>query len=478
MTAETRKAIKIAFIGGGSENWAPTIIRDIIFKEGMERADVEFALLDIDEKRAQTIKALFDIKLEEWGVERVRIYSTTDSTNAITGADFVIICISTGRLPAMAHDLAIPENYSIYQTVGDTAGPGGWARALRNIPVFKAYARQIKELAPNTFALNYTNPMGALTKILADELGNDRVVGLCHGLFECYDVLKSIFGLESEEQIEVRFGGMNHFFWILDLKINGSDGCELLREKLQGRNFGALVPKKQHDLMGWGSQHWLAGELFANYGYMPYIGDRHTCEFFSCYLTNKELMERFKLARTSIAHREEYYRGAYERIQRWIRGEQADQPLDKNPSRETAADIIKAITFNDRFTDVVNMVNTGQISNLPLGAVVRRHERVQQPPLSLEQGAAPGQELDLRDPAHAPRRLRHQLRPQALLRQPDTDVGRPLQGGHAQGRRLRPGGQAGQEEAEHQQGDQVAHGASLRRFAGESAAHGGTGCPR
>jgi len=372
MTQGTAKRrIKIAFIGGGSENWAPTLIRDIVFKKGMEQVEIDFSLLDQSVERAGAIKRLFDVRFRDWKVDRVRLAPTTDATEALTGADFVMIAISTGRLEAMQHDLAVPERYGIYHTVGDTAGPGGWSRALRNIPVFTAYAEQIKKLAPEAYVLNYTNPLAALTKVLANVLGNRKVVGLCHGLFECYDVLQAIFGLESEDEIQTRFGGLNHFFWILDLKVRGEDGYRLLREKMQGRSFAGLIKEIHRDAMGFSSDKWLASELFEQFGYLPYVGDRHTCEFFNCYMTNTTLMERFKLKRTTIEDREKGYQGAGMRLQRWSEGKKADWGwLNRQPSRETAADIIKAVTFNTGFKDVTNTVNTGQISNLPLGAVV------------------------------------------------------------------------------------------------------------
>ena len=290
-----RKHIKIAFIGGGSQSWAHTIIRDIVFKKGMDKAHVEFALLDTDMPRAKAIHRLFEVKFAEWKVDWAETWPTTDAKKALKGADFVIIAISTGRLPAMKHDISIPEKYSIYHTVGDTSGPGGWARALRNIPVFQAYARQISELCPNAFVLNYTNPMGVLTKVLADELGSGKVIGLCHGLFENYEILKAIFGCE-EEDIQIRFGGLNHFFWILDFKIRGEDGYKLLDERLQGRDLAEIIGEVHTDAMGWTSDKWLAGELYKNYGYLPYFGDRHICEFFSCYMSSKELMENSSCA--------------------------------------------------------------------------------------------------------------------------------------------------------------------------------------
>jgi alpha-galactosidase len=365
MSAERGK-VKIAYIGGGSPAWAPRLIRDIIFKRGMRAVDLEIALLDLSLARARAIKRLFDVQMERWGVEGVRIYATRDARRAIRGSDFVLVTTAAGGLAAMRHDLEIPERYGIYHTVGDTVGPGGWARALRNIPVFDSYARQIQELAPNAHVLNYTNPMGALTKVLADRLGHRRVIGLCHGLFEVYEALQSLFGLDDEAEVKANFGGLNHFFWILDFSIQGLDGYPLLRKRLRGRPLADALAKATPAA---GAHHRgkLAGELLEQYGYLPYIADRHTCEFFGSYIADAGLMERLGLVRTSIADRERSYQANEEAIREWTKGQ---RPLSKKPSRETAADIMEAIAFDRGFTDVVNMVNIGQLSDLPQGTVV------------------------------------------------------------------------------------------------------------
>jgi galacturan 1,4-alpha-galacturonidase len=366
--ASEKRKIKIAFIGGGSLSWSANILRDIIFKEGLDELDLDIRLLDLDMPRAELVRDYVGYHLKEWGVDRVKLTATTEPDPAIEGADFVLITISTGRLETMKWDVELPEKYGIYATVGDTAGPGGWSRSLRNIPVFRDYAEKIKKLAPNAYVLNYTNPMGTLTKVLSDALGREKVVGLCHGLFECYEILKSIFGLESEKDINVRFGGMNHFFWIVDLKIKGDDGFAMLRERLGGRNLSEILQEVHTDAMGWSSDKWLAGELFREYGYLPYVGDRHTCEFIGCYLSNKDLMERFKLKRTSIKDREDMYAESEKRHRDGIA--EKKMTLERKASRETAADIMKAIIFDEMFVDVVNTPNMGQISNMPYGAVV------------------------------------------------------------------------------------------------------------
>lgn len=384
-----KRRVKIAFVGGGSQSWAPRLIRDIVFQQELKQAELEIALLDPNVGRARAIKRLFDVLLEKWRIGRVQVYATQDAKRALRGADFVLITISTGGLEAMRQDLEIPERYGIYHTVGDTVGPGGWARALRNIPVFQAYAQQIKELAPNAYVLNYTNPMGALTKVLSDELGHSRVVGLCHGMFETYEMLKDVLGVKDERELKLNFGGLNHFFWVLDVTVGGKAGCglpqpgapgrlvtraardtdgyELLRRRLRGRTLVELFDRMTTDQHGWSSRGRLASELFEQYGYLSYIADRHICEFFGSYITSKAMMDRFKLVRTSIGERA----ASYSRAANWIEDLTAGRGrLETKPSRETAADIMAAITFDRGFADVVNMANIGQIPNLPMGAVV------------------------------------------------------------------------------------------------------------
>lgn len=359
--------VKVAFIGGGSQSWGPNLIRDLIFKPEMKQAQLDIVLLDIRPGRARAMKRLFDIQLQRWKLDRVRITQTQDTRRALKGADFVLIAISTGGLATMRHDLEIPEKYGLFHTVGDTVGPGGWSRALRNIPVFADYAGQIATFAPNAYVLNYTNPMGALTKVLADALGPNRVIGLCHGMFESYALLQAIFGVENESDLKLTFGGLNHFFWVLDFTVRGEAGYPLLRKKLRGRPLTHLIDRLATDAHGWESRSRLASDLFAQYGYLPYIGDRHINEFFASYPASKELMKRYNLVRTFIVDRERSYAHAAQWIKDVTNGK---TKLGTTPSRETAADIMAAITFDQGFTDVVNMSNLGQIPNLPPGCVV------------------------------------------------------------------------------------------------------------
>ncbi len=266
----------------------------------------------------------------------------------------------------MTHDLKIPERYGIFGTVGDTVGPGGWARALRNVPVFVHLARAIEKASPRAVVLNYTNPMAALTDVL-HRTSSLRNVGLCHGVFDNINILKTIFKVD-EENLKINFAGINHFFWILDFTVNGKPGYPMLKRKLKGKSFEKLLGGNHKDAAGFAHRHFtLFKTLYEEYGYLPYSGDRHTCEFLSWTMGPKSSdLKRYDLERTTIAQRKAGYAKSRRRTFRIAAGK---EPLIKR-SRETAIDIMSAIATNTAFTDVVNLPNNGQVDNLPRGAVV------------------------------------------------------------------------------------------------------------
>jgi alpha-galactosidase len=361
---------RIVIVGGGSNAWTPNIVKDMLLTPAI--ADSAFVLYDIKREAADLVAAFLS-KLNARLGTRATFVATDDRRRAFDGADYFIITISTGGLDAMAHDLAIPEEYGIFHTVGDTSGPGGWARLLRNYPVFAGFARDINRYAPGAMVLNYTNPMAGLTDVLARAC-TGPVVGLCHGLFENLEFLVAHYGLGSEADVSVNYGGVNHFFWTDRIHARGRDLLADLRAKVRRRGFTALLRQTPPDPMGFHSNRELATELFNETGIMPYLGDRHTAEFFPCYLTNRSTMRRLRLVRTSIEERKRGFRERDRRLRGMVKGEIPEEFTRR--SRETAADIIAAHATGRPFIDVGNVPNVGQIGNLPRGPVVETAVRV------------------------------------------------------------------------------------------------------
>jgi len=369
---------------GSSTGWTPTLATDLmsVFDE-----DLEIRLVDINPD-ASAVCAEWGNQARRHFGRRHQFRACADRREALKGADAVIVTISTGGLDAMDNDIAIPEKYGIYATVGDTAGPGGWSRALRNIPVFREFADDFQTLCPKAIIANYTNPMAALTATLQLCCGNP-VVGLCHAYFETKDVIQKMFGLSDWSQISISIAGMNHFTWVVDFKVGREDGYRLLRERIGGGSIRDLLPRQSKDEINLWTGHDLCAEMYDAFGYLPYPADRHISEFVSYALcghperlvmdTNKGPFDTVRyctIKRTSIEHRRKMLAGRSEGLRRWVnedrdreaRGE--DNPHKPRRSRETGAEMVRACLRNKPFVDAVNSLNLGQIPGLPLGACV------------------------------------------------------------------------------------------------------------
>ena len=361
---------KIVFVGGGSYGWSPRIVKDMVLTE--ELSNSTFVLYDID-KSAADLVAKFLRKLNDTAKTGATFVPTDNRTEAFADADYFVITISTGGLDAMAHDLAIPEDYGIYHTVGDTSGPGGWARLIRNFEVFVELAKDFNSYAAGAPVLNYTNPMSTLTDVLA-RLCTAPVIGLCHGLFENLDYLARIYGIENEDKIAVKYAGLNHFFWTTEARIAESDILADLRERVASEGMTSILEKTFTGTDRELPVRDLSTALFNETGVMPYFGDRHTCEFFPCYITDKGAMEQYRLVRTSIEERREKLADRKASLESMVRAEIPKDYFEK--SRETAADIIAAHATGSTFIDVGNLPNIGQVSNLPAGVVLETATRI------------------------------------------------------------------------------------------------------
>jgi alpha-galactosidase len=265
----------------------------------------------------------------------------------------------------MRLDLDIPERYGIYQSVGDTVGPGGLSRALRNVPVLVEIARTMERVCPSAWMLNLTNPLTVLTRAVGLTT-HVKVMGLCHELFGVRGGLIRIFG-GTPEDFQWRVAGINHLIWLLDMTIRGQDGLQMVRELVDSGRQVPLPPSRGAWHEPFVDRWQLKLALFDLYGALPAAGDRHLAEFFSWCLT--EATHRgadLGVLLTSIEDRQQQVGSARAAVRAAIDG---DFPrLERSP--EATADIISAVANGGSTRTIVNLPNTGQIDNLPRGAVV------------------------------------------------------------------------------------------------------------
>ncbi len=352
---------RICFIGGGSYNWMPKLLGDLALTSDLEGTVV---LQDINPTALEDVQRYGRKAFASVG-SKFSIETTTDLERALDGAEFVVVTITTGGLDTMGLDLSLPEKYGIFQSVGDTVGPGGLSRALRNVPVMVGIAQAMERRCPNAWMLNLTNPMTVLTRVVGLTSGI-KVVGLCHELFGVRAGLIRMFSGEVED-FEWRVAGINHLIWLLEMTIGGRDGLQMVRDFVQdGREFPLPPPR--------GAWHapfvdrWkLKLELFDVYGALPAAGDRHLAEFFNYPLSQATHRGAdYGVLLTTISHRRQQVGSARAEVLDAIETELP--PLGRSP--EATADIVSAVANGRSVRTIVNLPNVGQIDNLQRGAVV------------------------------------------------------------------------------------------------------------
>jgi alpha-galactosidase/6-phospho-beta-glucosidase family protein len=353
----------ITIVGGGSPHWSPGLLSDILYLDALDGAEIR--LFDLDLAAAKKIKTLMD-KVAKERSRKTRFIATRDEEKAYRGTQYIIITINTGGLEATRNDIEIPEKYGILQTVGDTVGPGGWNRAIRNIPVFMHIAEAARKWSDDAVVINYSNPMALLTQTLFENC-DLRVTGLCHGILGAMDLFAMLFGADKSK-VKVTFAGTNHFWFVTDARVEGKPAYPMLKELLGRDTLADYIRKQQVKGFELHRDMDVISDLYHQYGYIAYPAHRHVCEFVSGYINaGPERMKDMHIVRTSTDERVEAQKQRAAKIDKWISGE---WDFDMGRSGETAADIIEAVHTDSNFVDDFNLLNRGQIPNLPRGVVV------------------------------------------------------------------------------------------------------------
>lgn len=351
--------MKIAFIGGGSVQWTPGLIVDMALTESL--AGAKLVLHDIDSSALDLLSRAGKRIVNQLNGD-LQITTTTDRATALRDADFVILCVSIGGLPAMRNDLEIPERYGVFQSVGDTVGPGGLARGLRHIPFAVRVAREMETLCPDAWLLNLTNPMTTICRSITRATAI-RTIGLCHEVDNFRDRhLASLFGAPAD-RIQVAVAGINHLPVILGLDVDGRNGIDLLKEWLEDHNVFEFVDEHDEDIQDiFKDRLAVKLSLFENLGVLVGAGDRHVAEFFSGFLNEPSVQgKRYGVVLTTVKHRELLAAARRSRIEAFVGG----APEEMRRSNEQLAPVMAALSGGPPARFVVNIPNQGQISNLP-----------------------------------------------------------------------------------------------------------------
>ncbi len=375
------EGVKIAYVGGGSKGWAWGLMKDLALAPDMSGT---VALYDIDYEAAKRNEKIGNTAnrrpgcLSKWSY---KAHKTIDT--ALRGADFVIISIMPATYDEMEVHVHLPEKYGIYQSVGDTTGPGGIMRALLSIPMFEVIAKAIEKNCPEAWVINYTNPMTVCVRTLYRTFPKIKAFGCCHEVFGTQKLLAKalddLLGIKdvARADIKVNVTGVNHFTWLTEATYKHIDLFPLYRQFVEKYKdgYGRSTDEtwlKDHSR----TASLVKFDLFKKYGYIAAAGDRHLAEFCpgNWYLGSKEIVDEYCFGLTPVSWRKAA-------LDQWRTGESfkyasGEKKLDLKPSGEEGVLQMRAILgLTPDYVTNVNLPNNGQIPNLPKDAVVETNAR-------------------------------------------------------------------------------------------------------
>ncbi len=265
---------RVAIIGAGSMVFTKQFLNDMFNTPCM--AGSTYALMGPTMWKLEKMKEYADQIIQKNNLDAT-IICTTDRREALKGADFVILTFQIGGNAAYTHDIEIPMKYGVDQCIGDSMGPGGVFRVLRSAPVMIGIWKDMQELCPNAYVLNYVNPMGAICTTLARATGM-KFVGLCHGVQTTMDLISGYTGFPKDE-INFINAGINHMDWFLTLEHDGKDIYPILKENMEKPEY--FKNEK------------VRGEVMRQCGYFMTESTGHLSEYLPWFRSSERALKRY-----------------------------------------------------------------------------------------------------------------------------------------------------------------------------------------
>ena len=352
--------MKVTFMGAGSTVFSKNVLGDTMLCEHFH--DMEIALYDIDSERLEESYLLITAMNNSINQGRARVYKYLGVENrkdALRGADFVVDAIQVGLYdPCTIIDFEVPKKYGLRQTIADTLGIGGIFRGMRTIHVLKDFARDMEEVCPDAWFLNYTNPMAILSGYM-QRYTCVKTVGLCHSVQGCVpQLLKKLDMPYNPDECKSHIAGINHMAWLLDITDkNGNDLYPEIRRLAKLKNES----RKHEDMVRF--------DYIEKLGYYCTESSEHNAEYNPFYIKagRDDLIEKFNIPL------DEYPRRCVDQIAKWKTQKEelmAGGNVQHKRSNEYASHIMEAMVTNVPYKIGGNVINNGLISNLPAEACV------------------------------------------------------------------------------------------------------------
>ncbi|HET8665634.1 MAG TPA: alpha-glucosidase/alpha-galactosidase [Nocardioides sp.] len=334
----------IAIIGAGSVVFTRDLLGDVF--SFPELGESRVVLHDIDAERLETAVAIAEATAREVGV-RPSITSQADRRAALDGADYVINVVQVGMHEATVRDFEIPERFGLHQTIADTIGIGGIFRGLRTFPVLAGIARDMAEVCPDAWLLNYTNPMAMNVSYLHAVAPDLKVLGLCHSVHWTVHDLCELVGVPMDE-VSWWSAGVNHQGWLLRWERGGQDLYPLLDAKI------AADPELRRRVRV---------DMYRRLGYYPTETSEHSSEYVPWYLHHPSEVERLRLNVGEYVDISAENLAEYHRVREQLAG--SERLEVRSEATEYAPQVIHSLETGTQRVISANVANLGLIDNLP-----------------------------------------------------------------------------------------------------------------
>lgn len=339
---------KVTFIGAGSVIFAKQVMADIL--SFSELQDITFSLMDIDAERLRVAELMAKQFSRRIG-GRAKIETTMDRRTALKDADYVIHAIQVGGHEATLFDFDIPRKYGLKQTIADTLGVGGVFRGLRTIPPLLDLLRDMEEICPDAYLLNYSNPM-AILSLAALKSSGIKYVGLCHSVQQTSEKLAEYISVPYSE-INYVVAGINHMAWFLRLEHKGKD--------LYPQLFDCL---DKPEIYG---DNKVRFEIMRHFGYFVTESSEHMAEYVPYFIKREELIGKLDIPIDEYVRRSVRNIGRFEDTKATL---ESGKDLETKLSHEYAAYIIHSLETGYERSFNGNVINNGLIENLPADSCV------------------------------------------------------------------------------------------------------------
>jgi 6-phospho-beta-glucosidase len=346
------KGLKIATIGGGS-SYTPELIEGFI-KRYDELPVSEIWLVDIEEgqEKLNIVGNLAKRMIAKAGLP-IDIHLTLDRAAALKDADFVTTQFRVGVLDARAKDERIPLKYGVLGQ--ETNGPGGLFKGLRTIPVILDICKDMEELCPDAWLINFTNPAGMVTEAVLRYANIDKVVGLCNVPIGMEMAVAELLEVDHS-RIRIDFAGLNHMVYGLDVYLDGVSVKDQVIKMVTALDDNSFV-KNIHGF-GW------EPEFLKAINVIP-------CPYHNYYYKSREMFEKVKQEAEAEGTRAE----VVQKLEKELFELYKDPNLDIKPPQlekrggayysDAAVRLISSIYNDKRDIQPVNTRNNGAIASIP-----------------------------------------------------------------------------------------------------------------